>query len=114
MIDTALFKQIASETLPDILYQQLEPHLEAVSSRYGEVETRIGQMEEIEHEERRYRSGRYNMIRQEFGNHNEPNWPTFARERWPEIDTYFNLEPKEESCSGRRTIYGSVDDDLPF
>ena len=44
---------------------------------------------------RRYHEIRdeFHEIRDEFRLRYEPDWPSFARERWPEIDEYFNLQP---------------------
>src|SRR5665647_2482630 len=96
MTDIALFKQAATEKLPEALYQQLQPHLETLTSYYEELKVNMLQMEEMAFYEYQERNQHFEMIRQEFNEMNEPNWPAFARERWPEIDTYFNLGPPEK------------------
>lgn len=111
MTEITIFKQIASKQLPEALYQQLEPHLDSLLNLYQESEAICSQLDYLE---RRDSEMRYNEIRAEFNEKNEPNWAAFARERWPDIDTYFNLGPPEESSPSSRTEYGPLADQIPF
>ncbi len=114
MFDPKLFKQMASETIPESQYTQLKPHLDVLSSRYADDEALKNQEAYMEYWFQQDRRSRFDMIRKEFIEHSELNWPSFARERWPGIDICFNLEPKGDSSTERLTRYGWVDDGLPF
>jgi hypothetical protein len=66
MFDPALFRQIASETIPESLYQQLEAHLEDLSRRYADVELVQAQTDEIAHMYFLDRLRRFEEIRKQF------------------------------------------------
>ena len=89
MIDTTLFKQLAVKELPDSLYQQLEPHLEALCHQVEEFN--YYQMQ-VDHFDAMDRSNRLDQIREEYAKEIAANWVAFARGRWPEIEQHFNLE----------------------
>ena len=111
MTDIALFKQAATEKLPEALYRQLEPHLDSLLNLYQESEAICSQLDYLES---RHASMRYDEIRAEFNEKNEPNWAAFARERWPDIDKYFNLVPPEKPSPRSPAEYGSLADQIPF
>ena len=92
MIATSLFKEIALEMLPQDLFTSLEPHIERILTACDEVECMQAHADEIEFIDRQNAERCFDEIRAEFHAQNEPNWPAFARARWPEIDKYFNLE----------------------
>ena len=89
MIDTTLFKQLAVKELPDSLYQQLEPHLEALCHQYEEFNYYQMQVDRLDARDRSYR---LDQIREEYAKEIAANWVAFARGRWPEIEQHFNLE----------------------
>lgn len=103
MTNSTLFKQVAATNLPEDLFQQIEPHLDSLLCHYQESE-QISR--ELNYIETMYARDRYDLIRAEFNQINEKNWPEFARERWPEIDNHFNLEWAKDK--------NQTDSDFPF
>jgi hypothetical protein len=101
MDNITLFKEIASKKLSVPLFEELEPHLE-LFFEYIEI------AHLFEHEYREERYSRLQEIKKDFDNQVKSNWPAFARERWPEIETYFELEDKTQVDF---RIYA---DDVPF
>lgn len=106
MTQTSLFKQVAAKNLPKSLFQQLEPHLNTLINNYEENKQICA---EIEYIDSKYLYARYNKIKAEFNEISKPMWLFFARERWPEIDHFFDLSPSEEFDK----VFG-WDDELPF
>lgn len=85
MTEITLFKKIALTNLPKGLFQDLEPYLESL------IETYLLAIEnEYLFDKERVRH--LDKIKEEFAHAIKPNWLSFARERWPEIDGYFKLE----------------------
>ena len=113
MLNISLLKQIATETLPKSLSQQLEPHLDAVSSLYDEKETLMLQWHELEHQEIRERQLRYSELWDAFLSEQRPEWPAYARKHWPEIDEHFNLD-SPDCNNGANRRYAEINDDAPF
>ena len=110
MINITLFKKIVSETIPLDLNQKIQAHIEKICSRYEEAVTEEGQRKQFEYEQV---TERYNEIRKEFNNENEKNWIIFAKERWPEIEEYFNLV-KEVKTSSPNLISREDWNEVPF
>jgi hypothetical protein len=112
MIDVQLFKTVALDTLPGSVYLTLAPHLDTLLQEFSCHEEGIERADEIRFLAAQDRQNHFNKIRREFDNKNEPGWPAFAREQWPEIETYFNLAPRKPSppCIG----FENLDDELPF
>jgi hypothetical protein len=93
MTDTKIFKEIASTNLPELLYQQLEPHLDSLHSIVSKSEEHVGELEGL------IRQNTYKHIdwlKDEFNKLVIPMWPIFARQCWPQIDGFYNLE--EDRC----------------
>jgi hypothetical protein len=84
-----VFKNAASKSLPEAIYQQLLPHLDTLLSSYEDQRSEESQMMDwqVECDEERFRD-----IRREYEDATEINWQAFARERWPDIDKYFTFE----------------------
>ncbi len=92
-MDSAIFKEIVTEVLPEALVVQLEPYLEILSRAYDEAEYSQAQAAEVEFHRDQSRRRRLDDILVEFDKENAPKWPAFARARWPEVDQFFDLEP---------------------
>ena len=90
MNDIDIFKHAANQVLPEIVYQQLLPHLESLFSTYKEQQI---DEEEMEDWQVRCDIEDFRDIRAEYEDATEISWQAFARERWPEIDKYFKFNP---------------------
>jgi hypothetical protein len=90
MTDIKIFKEIASKKLPEYLFEELEPHLESLLKAISGAEN---EAREYEYHIKEVNRERYRSLQDEFAETMKPLWPAFARERWPEIDKYYNFEP---------------------
>ena len=90
MTDIKMFKLIASTNLPESLYQQLEPHLESLLDD-------ISSHEQIDEYFSYDNQKQLNQLKFEFRESVSSMWPAFARERWPEVDNYFDLEKAKQA-----------------
>jgi hypothetical protein len=91
MIDLDLFKWIADKHLPKDVFDAVTPHLETLIDEY-EINEEASL--ELRHLEREDRLARFQGIRDEFLAQNDANWPAFVRQRWPEVDKFFDLSPR--------------------
>ena len=89
MTTITLFKELASKKLSAPLFEELEQHIESIFND-------IQMMEYFEYESVKENSRKLRKIKLEFYKLVKPNWPDFARERWPEIETYFKLEDGDD------------------
>jgi len=89
MNHVSLFKAIASKELPETLYQELEPHMEALAICYRNEVSFLDQAQEADAQ---YASRHYRETVYAFEKEQSKHWPAFAREHWPQIDKYYNLD----------------------
>lgn len=93
MTHAKLFKKIAATNLPEALYQKMESHLDSLLSEYEQSEDEKNQIAFIEwNNEWKRNQETYREIKEEFNKLMQPAWLAFARERWPEIDSFFDIE----------------------
>ena len=114
MIDITMFKEIVSETMPLDLHQKIEPHIDEICSRYERAITDEVQGKQLQWE---MINERYDEIRDDFNKENEVNWKSYAKERWPEIEEYFNFSDplaKEEKPFSRKLISSFDVNENPF
>ena len=100
MTDIKTFKHITSTNLPESLYQQLEPHLDSllnVISYDGQLNEQYSYLREKDNHKR------LKQLDAEFMESVFPMWLVFTRERWSDVDNYFNLEESKV-----------IHDSLPF
>ena len=90
MTDIKMFKLIASTNLLESLYQQLEPQLDSLFEM-------ASMAEESDFLESKYYHERLRELKIEFEESVSSMWPAFARERWPEVDNYFDLEKAKQA-----------------
>jgi hypothetical protein len=94
-----IYKSIAAGRLPASLYEQLAPHLDGLLEEFSDATQAYM---ENDYQESRRLGQRMQGLRAEFEKQNRPDWVKFARQNWPEVDKYFNLERQ------------FIDDDMPF
>lgn len=85
------FKQAAAESLPKLLYTQIEPHFDLLFDNYDSIMQARDWYDSLSPIEM------HDLARTAFIKANEPMWPDFARKCWPEIDQFFNLAPTYET-----------------
>jgi hypothetical protein len=83
-----ILKHSASQVLPEQLFQQMTPDLDALGGRIQADHALAGYIDYLNAKDR---NGLYNSIRAEFRLEASTDWAAFARRRWPEIEQHFNL-----------------------